>query len=310
MISILNAKAWAVKTFFNFWGRLGGAILNFGCLRDVDLSRDISYGPGPEQRLDILRPQSAKQRSLPVLVYFHGGGWISADKRIYDGIAATLAQNSYLVFNVNYRLAPGSRFPAALQDAAHAIDWIERNLAGYGGDSSSIVLAGDSAGAQIASWYACALQKRMLFTQVGIDSAKARMPLKGLLLFYGVYDFDAVLDAHFPFIRLYAKSFLGSGMDAYVLNSQVASPIRHVSSRFPPVFLCAGERDGLYAQSLAFAETLEKSGVVCKKLLFSRAYRADHGFLFFRWLRSSRMAFAAAGDFLRGLSESAGMASE
>ena len=305
MISLLDMKAYGVKTFFNFWGRLGGAILNIGFARDTELFRDLPYGPEPEQRLDIHRPHSDKPGSLPVLVYFHGGGWVSADKKMYDGIAAELSKNGYLVCNVNYRLAPGSRFPAALQDAAHAIDWIEQNLAHYGGDSSIIVLAGDSAGAQIASWYACALHKRTLFSQVGIDSAKARMPLKGLLLFYGVYDFDTVLDARFPFIRIYAKSFLGSNRETYAINSKTASPIGQVSPELPSVFLCAGERDGLYAQSIAFAESLENAGVSCQKLLLSREYRADHGFLFFRWLRSSRLAFTAAGDFLRSLTRSA-----
>lgn len=245
MISMLKLKAYAVATFFNLWGRLGGVVLNIGCTNDLDLFRDLRYGPESGQSLDILRPRSVEPGALPVLIYFHGGGWISADKRIYDGVAATLSKNGFLIFNVNYRLAPGNRFPAALQDAVRSIDWIERNLAQYGGDRSTIFLAGDSAGAQIASWYACALQKRSLFTQVGIDSAANRIRLKGLLLFYGVYDFDSVLDAHFPFIQLYAKSFLGCDSKFYAENAETASPIRHVSSALPPVFLCAGERRSL-----------------------------------------------------------------
>ena len=304
MISMLKLKAYAVATFFNLWGRLGGVVLNIGCTNDLDLFRDLRYGPESGQSLDILRPRSVEPGALPVLIYFHGGGWISADKRIYDGVAATLSKNGFLIFNVNYRLAPGNRFPAALQDAVRSIAWIERNLSQYGGDRSTIFLAGDSAGAQIASWYACALQKRSLFTQVGIDSAANRIRLKGLLLFYGVYDFDSVLDAHFPFIQLYAKSFLGCDSKSYAENAETASPIRHVSSALPPVFLCAGERDGLYAQSTAFAASLERAGVSCRKLFLSREYRADHGFLFFRWLPASRLAYTEAGDFLRGLSGS------
>lgn len=305
MISTLDLKAYAVKTFFNFWGRLGGSILNIGCTREVDLFRELRYGPEAGQRLDIFRPKSDEPAPLPVLVYFHGGGWISADKQIYDGIAAALSKHGYLIFNVNYRLAPGSRFPAALQDAALAIEWIERNLTHFGGDPSTVVLAGDSAGAQIAAWYACAIHKPALFPQVGIENTAGRMPIKGLLLFYGVYDFETVMEARFPFIRIYAQSFLGGDSRSYAENSTVASPIRQVSSGLPPVFLCAGERDGLYTQSIAFAKVLEQAGVRCEKLLLPREYRAGHGFLFFRWLRSSRLAYAAAGEFLRGISGSA-----
>ena len=310
MILILDLKAYAVKTFFNFLGWLGSRILNFGCTRKMDLFRDLPYGPDAEQRLDVLKPKSDQPAPLPVLVYFHGGGWISADKKIYDGIAAAFANNGYLVFNVNYRLAPGSRFPAALQDAAHAIAWIVHNQAKFGGDRSTIVLAGDSAGAQIAAWYACAMHKPALFSQIGIENIAGRVPIEGLMLFYGVYDFDTVIEARFPFIKLFAQSFLGSDRKTYAENAKVASPIRQVSSGLPPVFLCAGERDGLYSQSIAFANALEQAGVRCEKLLLSREYRADHGFLFFRWLRSSRLAYAAAGDFLRALSGSARSASE
>lgn len=201
-------------------------------------------------------------------------------------------------------MAPRSRFPAALQDAASAIDWIWNNLERYGGSRANLVLGGDSAGAQIASWYTCALHKPDLFLQAGIPADKTRLRLNGLLLFYGVYDFDSVLAARFPFIRLFAKSFLGSDPDTYATNAAIASPIRHVSPGLPPVFICAGERDGLYQQSIMFAQTLEREGVQCNKLFLSRTYHADHGFLFFRWLRSARLTYAAAANYLQGVADS------
>ena len=160
MIPTLDAKAYAAKTFFNLWGRLGGGLLNYGCLKSLNVERDLSYGPEAEQRLDIFRPLTTQPALRPVLIYFHGGGWISADKRIYDGIAANLTRNGFMTFNVNYRLAPAARFPAPLQDAVHAIDWIYHNLERFGGDPSAVVLAGDSAGAQIASWYARNISSR------------------------------------------------------------------------------------------------------------------------------------------------------
>lgn len=309
MIPALDIKAYAVKIFFNFWGRLGSALLNIGCCREVDFYPGLPYGPEALQQLDIFRPKSATQKKLPVLIFFHGGGWISADKRIYKGVAATLCGSGYLTFNINYRLAPGSRFPAALQDAASAIDWVMNNLERYGGDRSCIVLGGDSAGAQIASWYASALHTPDLLSQADITDTTAGIQINGLLLFYGVYDFDTVLAARFPFINLYVKSFLGSDSQTYAANAQIASPIRHLSSHLPPVFICAGERDGLYRQSIQLAQALERLGVPCHKLFLPRVYRADHGFLFFPWLSSSRLAYAAAADYLQqvaGLARTAG----
>lgn len=299
MISLLDLKAHALRVFFNTAGRVGALALNFGLTRDLDVFTNLGYGPEKEQCLDVFRPDPGKNGGLPVLVYFHGGGWISADKKIYKGIVASFARNGFLTFNVNYRLAPKHRFSATLQDAALALDWIDRNAAQYGGDRSVIVLAGDSAGAQIASWYASALHSRDLFSRTGVEHYLTRVPVKGLLLFYGVYDFDTVLDARFPFIKIYARSFLGADPQTYVKNSMLASPIRQVSQDMPPVWLCAGEKDGLFTQSQAYADALKKRGVTCRTLFFSGEYRANHGFLFFRWLRSSKTAVAEAVEFLR-----------
>lgn len=303
MISILDLKAYSLKVFFNLIGRLGSPLLNLGLTRDLDVFADLRYGSDVEQRLDIFRPKVADGGALPVLVYFHGGGWISADKRIYEGIGATLSRQGFVTFNVNYRLAPRSRYSAPLQDATWAIDWIYRNAVHYGGDNSAIVLAGDSAGAQIASWYASALHKNNLFQEIGTRCAVSKASVKGLLLFYGVYDFDTLLDTRFPFIKTYARSFLGAEPQTYSRNSQLASPVRQVSRNLPPVWLCAGERDGLFAQSQAYARALEDQGVRCRTLFFSNEYRASHGFLFFRWLRASKIAVGSAREFLRDIAK-------
>jgi acetyl esterase/lipase len=162
-------------------------------------------------------------------------------------------------------------------------------------------MAGDSAGAQFVSWYASALRKPGLFAQAGINGNIPEMRLQGLLLFYGVYDFDTVLDTGFPFIKIYAKSFLGAEQEKYHENSRIASPIKHVSGDLPPIFLCAGERDKLYPQTIAYAHALKNNGVRCQTLLFSKGYFAHHGFLFFRWLKPSKMTFAAVNEYLRDL---------
>jgi len=334
--TILDIKAYLLKFLFDFLGRIGLPVLDMDLPRDLELSADLRYGPATKQRLDILRCAGTGSRPLPVLVYFHGGGWISADKRIYRGIAAAFACKGFLTFNVNYRLAPRDRFAAPLADAHLAIDWICRHAAGYGGDCSALVLAGDSAGAQIASWYASARQQEGLLADIGIGAAGERRTgdpghrsrgaptegaqvaglasaipadaraggaqgsiLKGLLLFYGVYDFETVLAARFPFIRIFARSFLGADPATYARNATIASPLRQVSPDLPPVWLCAGERDGLFAQSVAYAEALSRQGVRCRTLFFPAADPAYHGFFFFRRLAISKAALRSALAFLR-----------
>ncbi len=111
--------------------------------------------------------------------------------------------------------------------------------------------------------------------------------------------FDTMSDAQFPFIRIFARSFLGDDPRSYVRNAKLASPIRQISRDLPPVWLCAGRGDGLFVQSEAYTGALENQSIRCRTLFFSEDDRAHHGFLFCRWLRSSKIAVAAAREFLR-----------
>jgi acetyl esterase/lipase len=164
-----------------------------------------------------------------------------------------------------------------------------------------VVLGGDSAGAQIAAWYAEATHDGGLRSATAIDDCLPADQLRGLLLFYGVYDFDTARRAPFPFIGTYTRSFLGADEHTFAENAVLASPGKHVTANLPPVFLCAGQRDGLYSQTVDFAELLQQNGIDCRTLLFPRTHRAGHGFLFFRWLKSSKLAFAEVREFLRDL---------
>ena len=89
--------------------------------------------------------------NLPVIVYFHGGGWVIADAEVYDGGARGLAkQANAIVISVDYRQAPEHKFPAAWDDALAAYEWAVGNAASLGGDPSKIALAGGSAGGNLA----------------------------------------------------------------------------------------------------------------------------------------------------------------
>jgi len=88
---------------------------------------------------------------LPVVVYFHGGGWVIADAEVYDGGARGLAKSANaIVISVDYRQAPEHKFPAAWDDALAAYEWALQNAASLGGDAGRIALAGESAGGNLA----------------------------------------------------------------------------------------------------------------------------------------------------------------
>jgi len=105
--------------------------------------------------LDVYRP-IRRQGPLPVVLYVHGGGFRILSKDTHWLMAIAFARRGYLVFNINYRLAPEHPFPAAAEDACAALAWVMENAARYGGDPARLVLAGESAGANLVTSLAVA----------------------------------------------------------------------------------------------------------------------------------------------------------
>lgn len=118
----------------------------------VDCQYDIPYTSSSETHhlLDVYRPAN-QQGPLPVVFYIHGGGFRILSKESHWGMGLAFAKRGYVVFMVNYRLAPKHRYPAAVEDVATALQWVMKHAHAYGGDASRLVLAGESAGANLAT---------------------------------------------------------------------------------------------------------------------------------------------------------------
>jgi len=89
---------------------------------------------------------------FPVLVFFHGGGWVVGNLEIYDAICRTLTNTaSCITVSVDYRLAPEHKFPAAAEDCYEATHWVVENSATFNGDPGRVAVGGDSAGGNLAT---------------------------------------------------------------------------------------------------------------------------------------------------------------
>ena len=110
-----------------------------------------AYGADAMQYARIYKPAGAAASGLPVVVYYHGGGWVIADINTYDAAPRAMAkQLGAIVVSVEYRHAPEAKFPAQHDDAAAAYRWVLQNAAAWGGDPAKIALAGESAGGNLA----------------------------------------------------------------------------------------------------------------------------------------------------------------
>ena len=108
------------------------------------------HGPGGDLQVRIYAPSG--NGPFPVLMYFHGGGWVIGDIESSDGLCRILTNAAgCIVVSVDYRLAPEHPFPAAADDAYHATLWAATHASSFGGDPSRIAVCGDSAGGNLAA---------------------------------------------------------------------------------------------------------------------------------------------------------------
>lgn len=109
-------------------------------------------GPGGRLRVRLYKPAGAAPQNLPVILYFHGGGWVIGSLESYDPPCRFFAAGTgCALLAVDYRLAPEHKFPAAVDDAIAAYRWLAANASELGLDAGRIVVAGDSAGGTLAA---------------------------------------------------------------------------------------------------------------------------------------------------------------
>ena len=210
--------------------------------------------PGlPEIPVRVYRPGGARP-PLPVVVYYHGGGYVLCGLDSHDGICRRLAGGaSVIVVSVDYRLAPEHKFPAAADDAYAALRWVSENAERLGGDPHHVAVAGDSAGGGLAA--ATALRSRDL----------GHPPISFQLLIYPVTDAlaerrdvpDSLLTTRQ--MRWFTDQYLGRPQDAAHPH---VSPLRAPSlAGLPPAFVLTAEHDPLRPEGEAFADRLASFGV-------------------------------------------------
>jgi acetyl esterase len=108
--------------------------------------------PGPRGQVPIRIYTAEGTGKRPLIVFYHGGGWVVGNIETHDDVARYLAKAAGgIVFSVDYRLAPENPFPAAVDDAYAALQWVSENAENLGGDPSRIAVAGDSAGGNLSA---------------------------------------------------------------------------------------------------------------------------------------------------------------
>jgi acetyl esterase len=229
-------------------------------------------GPGGALALRIYRPMD--QSPSPVVVFFHGSGFVILDLDTHDDICRRLcAGASCVVVSVDYRLAPENKFPAAPDDCLAATRWVAAHAGEFGGDASRMAVAGDSAGGCLAAVTALRIRD------------EGGPQLQGQLLWYPVTDYPTLTpDSYLAYglgfgltqagIRWYWDQYLE---DPSAAGHPHASPMRAASTvDLPSAYVLVAEFDVLRDEGEAFARRLADGGV---ETVTRRWASMNHGFL-------------------------------
>ncbi|CAA9515554.1 MAG: hypothetical protein AVDCRST_MAG17-2260 [uncultured Solirubrobacterales bacterium] len=220
-------------------------------IEDLDL-------PGPTGARLYSPHRAERGEARPLLVYLHGGGWVSGDLDTHDGPCRLLAaEGGALVLAVDYRRAPEHRFPAAVEDALAAFEWAVDNASDLGADPARIAVGGDSAGGNLAA----------VVSRLTRDGG-GRTPAMQLLI-YPVTD----LSVKRPSYHRFAEGFFlnEADMDWYrdhYLGAEPAVDDPRVSplldpdlGGLPPAYIATAGFDPLRDEAEAYAEALRAAGV-------------------------------------------------
>jgi acetyl esterase/lipase len=263
------------------------------------IERDVIYArhAGVNLGLDVLVPPG--EGPWPVVMMIHGGGFIMGDKAQLEYTCRTLANAGFLVFNVNYRLAPEYPRPAQVDDCTAALQWVKDNAAGYGGDPTRLCVGGGSAGAYLAAALGVLSHggpQRLPAEASGEQGRSIDAGFQAALLLNGVFDLEATRSSDFPRVEFMLRCFLGDS-HADLEELRAASPIHHLSGSFPPAFIAVGTQDPLHGESVAMTEALSSRGISVE----SREYaNSTHGWFNWFWTENARRAHEHMVAWLHG----------
>jgi len=243
---------------------------------DVAALHDERYGGGSDERLDAFFPKTIEKttRTLPTIVWVHGGAFVYGDKSNVEEYLKILAAKGYTTVGVDYSIAPGAKYPTPVKQVNQALAFLLRNADRFHVDTSNIFLAGDSAGSQIAAQVAALTADAGYAEKVGIRPALSPAQLRGAILFCGIYDAAHLkFDGRFGWmLRAVVWSYFGKKHWAGDPRLEEFDILQHVTPQFPPAFVSVGNADPLQGQSNLLAAELRNKGVAVDTLFFPTDY--------------------------------------
>ena len=241
----------------------------------VEMLEIPAINPDRKVRARLYVPQeSARKTLLPVVLFVHGGGFVSGDLETHDVLARTIANRAKaLVLSIDYRLAPENPFPAGVDDVYATLQWVAANAGKIGGNPNRIAVSGDSAGANIA-------------TVVSILARDRRGPkIAAQWLMYPTVSnkMDTASWAEYGKTNFPTREVNTNCIAAYVPKgtspyAPLVAPLWADHKGLPPALVQVGELDPLRDENVEYAKALKAAGVDANAIVYPGQH---HGFMQF-----------------------------
>ncbi len=277
---------------------------------NIRVHRNIPYLSSGRRShlLDVYIPEG-RIGPLPIVFYVHGGAFMWCSKDTHFLFARRYAEQGFIVFNINYRLAPHNRYPAAIRDVCDALLWVNANAARFGGDPKRLVFAGESAGANLISGLtiACCSRREEPWARALFDAAitpRAVISACGILQVSNARRFS--VRRKLPrvvrrILHLLPDAYVDLAASQHQGELDLVDPLLVMESDYrfdrplPGFFLPVGTADPLLDDSRRMSEALTRRGVPAE----ARYYPGEiHAFHVMRWRPRARQCWRDTFRFI------------
>ncbi len=292
--------------WYNFTELLAYCILYRPTPKNLLYERKIKYGEDKLQYINTYTRKDINNEKKPLLIYIHGGGWISGLTGMRNSYVKNWAQKGFYVASISYSYAPQKIFPHQLKEIYAAIDFILDNAEKNKIDTDKIVIAGESAGGYFISYVASCISNPPRLDKLGINfKHQDTFKINALVAHSGCYNLCRLTDdnkeqSHFPDVKMMIESFIGKDLESTkkLLNSEegsIYSPV--IDHNFPPSFVVWTDKDKLRYEAFDFSKELQENNVPF--LLYkSDGITGLHGWSIVTVFKKAKKCFDATIDFV------------
>ena len=302
-----------IASVFNASTTLQKKMIDKYAPQEILVQKNIMYMQQPSLTLDVYQPKNVMQlQPRPTVVWIHGGGWISGSKEHARGYFKLLADQGYNVVSVQYQFAPQVIYPNQLLQINQALKFITEHAQDYHINANQMYLAGDSAGANLASHYAALISHPDFARQSNITPLIKRAQIKGLILHCGIYDMNAFINTAPDELKLIewgvfnlVQAYTGNKKDDAEFLKGI-SPIQYLTANYPPVLISSGNKDFLTnTQSVPFVKALMNQNIPVTEVFYPNSKEfLVHEYQFIMSKKASQQTFQQTIQFIQKYSPS------